>query len=159
MIVLWREVPKSSSHRNPHAMHAPARPHRHLLLVAHVAALLVSGPAQAAGKEMSGLVGKPFSSVRAKLMDDGWTPVETNLTTAKGLPERSRGEAAKYLEAGFPEIERCTGGSRNYCFLNYSRRGNCLRIRTVGSLDLPTADPKVHGAGDACPSKQQRAPR
>lgn len=141
-------------------MHAPAPLHRRLPLVTCVvAALLVPGLAHAAGKEMSGLVGKPFSSVRAKLMDDGWTPVETNLTTARGQPERSRGEAAKYLEAGFPEIERCTGGSRNYCFLNYSRRGTCLRIRTIGTLDLPAADPKVHGAGDACPSKQQRAPR
>jgi hypothetical protein len=135
-------------------MHFTACLHR-LLSAAPIAGVLMTAPVHAAGKDMSGLIGKPFSSVRAKLIDEGWSPVETNLTNAKGLPERSRGEAAKYLEAGFPEIERCTGGSRNYCFLNYSRRGNCLRVRTVGPLDLPTADPKVHGAGDACPSKQQ----
>ena len=125
------------------------------LFAAPIVAVLISGAAHAAGKEMSSLIGQPFSSARAKLLDEGWAPVETNLTNSKGLAERSRGEAAKYLEAGFPEIERCTGGSRNYCFLNYSRRGNCLRVRTVGLLNLPTTDPKVHGAGDACPSKQR----
>lgn len=129
-----------------------------LLPAAPIVALLIPGSVLSAGKEMSGLVGQPFSSVRAKLLDDGWTPVETNLTTARGLPERSRGEAARYLEAGFQEIERCTGGSRNYCFLNYSRRGHCLRIRTIGALDLPASDPKIHGAGDSCPSKQRARP-
>lgn len=111
--------------------------------------------AQSKGKEMSGLVGKPFSVTREKLLSDGWAPVETNLTNAKGVAERERGEAAKYLAAGYVEIERCTGGSRNYCFLNYKRRGTCLRVRTLGALDLPASDPKVHGAGDSCPSKQQ----
>lgn len=111
--------------------------------------------AQPKGKEMSALVGKPFSVTREKLLADGWSPVETNLTTARGAAERERGEAGKYLQAGFPEIERCTGGSRNYCFLNYNRRGRCLRVRTVGALDLPASDPKIHGAGDACPSKQK----
>jgi hypothetical protein len=126
-----------------------------LLLAAAIVGLLVPGSVHSAGKEVSGLVGKPFTSVRAKLLDEGWTPVETNLTTGRGVPERSRGEAAKYLDAGFPEIERCTGGSRNYCFLNYNRRGHCLRIRTHGKLDLPATDPKIHGANDSCPSKQR----
>jgi hypothetical protein len=132
---------------------------RFLLVAATIVWLGPSGAAAAPSKEMTGLVGKPFSAVRSKLVDDGWAPVETNLTSAKGAPERSRGEAAKFLEAGYPEIERCTGGSRNYCFLNYNRHGRCLRVRTLGVLDLPASDPKVHGAGDACPSKQQRAPR
>lgn len=114
--------------------------------------------AHAAGKEMTAIIGKPFSATREKLIEQGWEPVETNLTTAKGAPERSRGEAAKFLDAGFNEIERCTGGQKNYCFLNYKRRGTCLRVRTLGALDLPAQDPKIHGAGDACPSKQQ-APR
>jgi hypothetical protein len=127
-----------------------------LSLVAMAAALLSAPlPAQAAGKEMTALIGKPFSATREKLLAEGWAPVETNLTTARGEAERGRGQAAKFLEAGFPEIERCTGGAKNYCFLNYNRRGHCLRVRTLGVLDLPASDPKVHGAGDACPSKQK----
>jgi hypothetical protein len=114
--------------------------------------------AQSKGKEVSGLVGKRFSVVREKLLADGWTPAETNLTIVKGAPERERGEAAKFFAAGYTEIERCTGGARNYCFLNYKRRSTCLRVRTLGKLDLPAADPKVHGTGDDCPSRQ-RAPR
>ncbi|MCW5636327.1 MAG: hypothetical protein KIT17_23525 [Rubrivivax sp.] len=121
--------------------------------------MLVAAPARAApSKELAALIGKPFSAIRGKLIEQGWTPVETNLRAIGGVPERARGEAAKFLEAGFTEIERCTGGAKNYCFLNYSRRGKCLRIRTLGVLALPDTDPKVHGAGDACPARQA-APR
>ena len=142
-------------------MHSTTRPH---VMPAFwlVFALCLTGAVHAAGKEnkeMTALVGKPFSTVREKLLADGWTAVETNLTSAKGVPERSRGEAAKFLEAGFAEIERCTGGARNYCFLNYNRHGKCLRVRTLGVLDLPASDPKVNGAGDSCPSRQQARPR
>lgn len=120
-----------------------------------LAGLSATSHAQSKGNAMSGLVGKPFSATREKRLAVGWAPVETNLTTAKGAAKRERGEAGKYLAAGFVEIERCTGGARNYCFLNYKRRGTCLRLRTIGELDLPASDPKVHGAGDSCPSKQQ----
>ncbi|MCC6248016.1 MAG: hypothetical protein IT499_09695 [Rubrivivax sp.] len=127
--------------------------------IALLGALLVFAAAPAAaqtkGKVMAGLVNKPFSATREKLLADGWAPVETNLTTARGAPERERGEAGKFLTAGYNEIERCTGGKRNYCFLNYKRGNTCLRVRTLGTLDLPASDPKVHGAGDACPSKQK----
>jgi hypothetical protein len=122
------------------------------------AALPLAAGAAPPTKEMAAMVGKPFSTTREKLLEQGWEPVDTNLTTAHGVPERSRGEAGKFLDAGFNEIERCTGGQKNYCFLNYKRRGHCLRVRTLGALDLPARDPKIHGAGDACPSKQQ-APR
>jgi hypothetical protein len=124
------------------------------LVFALSAWLGLAADGQAAGKEMKGLVGKPLSSVRSALLADGWQPQETALTTAKGVPERSRGEAGTLLEAGYPEVERCTGSSRNYCFFNYSRRGQCLRVRTLGVLRPPDGEPKVHGAGDACPSKQ-----
>jgi len=116
------------------------------------------GGAHAAGKdskEMARFVGKPLSSARGTLLAEGWEPTETALTTSRGAPERARGEAGKLLEAGYPEIERCTGsGGRTYCFLNYGRRGKCLRVRTVGVLQAPESEPKVHGVGDACPSKQ-----
>jgi hypothetical protein len=111
---------------------------------------------RAAGNNMNWLVGKPISTVRTTLLADGWVPQETALTRAKGAPERSWGEAGKLLEAGYPEVERCTGTSRNYCFFNYNRRGQCLRVRTLGVLRAPDTEPKVHGAGDACPSKQGR---
>jgi hypothetical protein len=126
------------------------------LVIALAAGLGLAAHVQAAGKEMSGLVGKPISAVRSTLLADGWLPTETALTTAKGAPERSSGEAGRLLEAGYPEIERCTGSARNYCFFNYSRRGKCLRVRTLGVLRAPDTEPKVHGAGDACPSKQGR---
>ncbi len=131
-------------------------PHVPRLVFALAAWLGLALHVQAAGKEMSGLVGKPLSTVRSTLLADGWLPAETALTNAKGAPERSLGEAGRLLEAGYPEIERCTGTSRNYCFFNYSRRGKCLRVRTLGVLRAPDSEPKVHGAGDACPSKQGR---
>ena len=111
---------------------------------------------QAAGKDMTWLVNKPLSQVHSKLLADGWLPKETALTTAKGAPERSQGEAGVLLEAGYPEVERCTGAPRNYCFLNYTRRGQCLRVRTLGVLRPPDAEPKVHGAGDSCASRQTK---
>ena len=93
---------------------------------------------------MTWLVNKPLSQVHNKLLADGWLPKETNLTTAKGALERSRGEAGVLLEAGYPETERCTGAPRNYCFFNYTR-GQCLRVRTFGVLCPSDTEPKVHG--------------
>ena len=121
-----------------------------------VAGLCTAPVCQAAGKETSPHVGKPLSSVRSALLAEGWEPLETGLTTAKGEPERARGEAGRLLEAGYPEIERCTGTTKNYCFLNYGRRGKCLRVRTLGVQRGPGSEPKVHGVGDACPSRQAR---
>jgi hypothetical protein len=133
--------------------------HFHRLRVAQfalavVVLLLLGNQPRAAGKDMSWLVGKPLSSVRGTLLADGWLPQETGLTTAKGTPERTKGEAAVLLEAGYMEVERCTGSSKNYCFFNYKRGGQCLRVRTLGVLRPPDTEPKVHGAGDACASKQ-----
>lgn len=121
-------------------------------------ALCLAVAAHAAGpsKEMTALVGKPLSAARSSLVNGGWEPQETALTTAKGALERERGEAGKLLEAGYPEIERCTGGGKNYCFLNYKRGGKCMRVRTLGVVRAPDTEPKVHGVGDACPSKQSK---
>lgn len=126
------------------------------LALALSAWLLLSADVQAAGKGMTWLVNKPLSLVHSKLLADGWRPKETLLTTAKGAPERSWGEAGVLLEAGYPEIERCTGAPRNYCFFNYTRRGQCLRVRTLGVLRPPNTEPKVHGAGDSCASRQRK---
>jgi hypothetical protein len=146
-------MPLDDAFRPPRPRGAPA-----VLLLLAVTTLVAAAARAAPSKELSALIGKPFSSIRAKLLEQGWAPVETNLRAIGGVPERARGEAAKFLEAGFTEIERCTGGAKNYCFLNYARRGKCLRIRTLGVLALPDTDPKVHGAGDACPARQA-APR
>ena len=116
--------------------------------------LCLSADVQAAEKDMTWLVNKPLSQVHSKLLADGWLSKETNLTTAKGSPERERGEAGVLLEARYPEIERFTGAPRNYCFLNCTRRGQCLRVRTFGVLCPPDTEPKVHGAGDSCASRQ-----
>jgi hypothetical protein len=105
------------------------------------------------GKDIEALVGKPLSIARGTLVERGWEPQETALTTAKGALERERGEAGKLLEAGYPEIERCTGGAKNYCFFNYKRHGKCVRVRTLGVL-TPDGEPKVHGVGDSCASRQ-----
>jgi hypothetical protein len=126
------------------------------IVVATLAAPFTAAQAQGTPKELSHLVGKPLSSVRSTLLAGGWEPQETALTTARGQPERSRGEAGRLLEAGYPEVERCTGSSKNYCFFNYRRGGKCLRVRTLGVLAQPDLEPKVHGVGDACPSKQTR---
>ncbi|MBL8323812.1 MAG: hypothetical protein JNJ89_02520 [Rubrivivax sp.] len=140
-------------------MRLPALPALWSAVLGAAACLVVAAseaaPSPAFAKEMAALIGKPFSATRAKLLAEGWAPVETNLTNSRGESERSRGEAARFLEAGFPEIERCTGGAKNYCFFNYKRRGQCLRVRTLGVLELPASDPRVHGAGDACPSRQK----
>jgi hypothetical protein len=122
------------------------------------AALGCAAGAQAAppkSQPFAQFVGKPFSATRAAIVGGGWSPRETRLTTAKGEPERARGEAGKLLEAGYVEVERCTGGERNYCFFNYGRGGKCLRVRTLGVLREADVEPKVHGVGDACPSKQK----
>ena len=126
------------------------------LALALSAGLWLSADVQAAGKDMAWLVNKHLSQVHGKLLADGWLPKETNLTTANGAPERSSGEAGVLLEAGYPAIERCTGAPRNYCFFNYTRRGQCLRVRTLGVLRPPGTEPKVHGAGNSCASRQSK---
>lgn len=126
-------------------------------LLGALLALGALASAQAAGKDpMSALVGKPLSAARSSLLAGGWEPQETALTTSRGELERTRGEAGRLVDAGYPEVERCTGSSKNYCFLNYRRGGRCLRMRTLGVLVPPDGEPKVHGVGDACPSKQAR---
>jgi hypothetical protein len=137
--------------RHTHSLRLPTG-----LSVTLAALFCLGAPAHAAGKGMNRFVGQPISTVRTTLLAEGWQPQETALTRSKGALERSWGEAGKLLEAGYPEIERCTGSSRNYCFFNYSRRGQCLRVRTLGVLQPPDGEPKVHGAGDACPSKQTK---
>ena len=138
-------------------MQHPSRtPFMPLALALSAGLWLFSVDVQAAGKDMTWLVNKPLSQVRTKLLEDGWLPKETHLASAKGEPERSKGEAGLLLEVGYTEVERCTGGARNYCFLNYTRRGQCLRVRTLGVLRATGAEPKVHGAGDSCASRQTK---
>lgn len=134
---------------------SPIARFRWLLVIACAALPWTAAAAPPKNKALEALVGKPFSAVRATLLEQGWEPTETALTTARGLPERSRGEAGRLLEAGYPEVERCTATQRNYCFFNYRRGSRCLRVRTLGVLRAPDVEPKVHGVGDACPSRQK----
>lgn len=55
-----------------------------------LAGLSATSHAQPKGNTMSGLVGKPFSATREKRLAVGWSPEETNLTTAKGAAKRER---------------------------------------------------------------------
>ena len=96
--------------------------------------------------------GEPFSHARAKLLRDGWKPLETNLKMADGTPERTFGDARDIFKAGYREIEMCTGTGLNYCFFFYTKHGGCLRLITQGEyLADYHAEPRVDSWSHQCP--------
>jgi hypothetical protein len=73
-----------------------------------------------------------LSHARAVLMRDGWEPVRTFLRYRDGSLQKQFGDSRIILQAGYPEMEYCSGTGLNYCFLNYRKHHVCVRMETQG---------------------------
>lgn len=88
--------------------------------------------------------GAPFTMARARLLRHGWQPVTTDVTMADGTLERKWGDAGKLTADGYVETESCSGTGLNYCFFNYMKNGQCLRVETIGEYRNDLNSPKIY---------------
>lgn len=95
--------------------------------------------------------GEPISEARALLLKDGWIPVRIDKKMADGRRENTYGDARPFFEAGYFEVETCTGIGRNYCFLNYQKDGKCLRLMTEGEYVPRRVEPDLLRWTEECP--------
>lgn len=95
--------------------------------------------------------GVPISKVRAELLKDGWTPVRIDKRFSQGPVENQSGDGRVILEAGFFEVETCSGTDSNVCFFNYQKNGQCLRLTTEGEYIPSVGEPILVSWSHDCP--------
>lgn len=118
-----------------------------MLLGLAVSAVWLCGDAGAA--EYLPNRGDTLSVFRAQLLRHGWKP----LATRKKDSEALFGDGRILYDAGFHEVEMCSGTGRNYCIFNYSRKGGCLQVVTVGEYKAGAYEPIFDNLMHECPSK------
>ncbi|MDE2474673.1 MAG: hypothetical protein KGO48_06475 [Alphaproteobacteria bacterium] len=96
--------------------------------------------------------GESFLDARAALLNAGWLPVRIDKRMADGTRENQFGDGRLFFNAGFIEVQECTGTGTNPCILNYQKDGMCLRLVTEGEY-LPERGsiPDVLFWSDDCP--------
>ena len=87
--------------------------------------------------------GDDYATARARLIGLRWNPFITHKLMADGAEERNWGDAKRMREAGFEEIESCTGTGLNFCIFNFKKGSVCMRITTVGEYRNDQGSPKV----------------
>ena len=87
------------------------------------------------------LKGKRYTSVRRKVMKDGWIPFHQPDPYMMGWGNEIRRK--------FPELEDCAG-DRPVCSFSFMRSGKCLRIFTSGE---EAKDLKVYSVAHECPQE------
>ena len=85
-----------------------------------------------------------YAQARTHLVKLGWLPVITHKAMADGTEEREWGDAKQMKDAGFDEVESCSGTGPSYCFFNFKKRNACLRVTTAGVLKKEHGSPRVH---------------
>lgn len=114
--------------------------------------LLASPDLWAAATEYPLRKGESFLEARAALLKAGWRPVRIDKRWADGTRENQFGDGRLFFDAGFIEVQECTGTGTNPCILNYQKDGMCLQLVTEGEY-LPERDsiPDVLRWADDCP--------
>jgi len=84
-----------------------------------------------------------YAALRLQLIDSGWLPLITHLVMPDGTLERDFGDARIMKDAGFEEVEFCTGVDLNYCTFNFYKSGECLRVTTLGEYSATDGSPRV----------------
>lgn len=114
--------------------------------------LLASPNLWAAPTEHPVRKGESFLDARAALLNAGWLPVRIDKRMADGTRENQFGDGRLFFNAGFIEVQECTGTGTNPCILNYQKDGMCLRLVTEGEY-LPERGsiPDVLFWSDDCP--------
>lgn len=72
-------------------------------------------------------VGEPFIAARARLIKSGWLPVRIE----RGDYGIS-GTETILAEHNMHEFESCSMSAGSLCIFYYSKRGQCLRVDTIG---------------------------
>jgi hypothetical protein len=96
-------------------------------------------------------VGAPISQVRAELLKQGWTPIRIDSKLYNGSVENQESDALLLFQAGFFEVESCSGTDANVCFFNYQKNGQCLRLTTEGEYLPPRGEPGLVSWSQDCP--------
>lgn len=114
--------------------------------------LLLSANVSTAATEYPLRKGESFLEARAALLKDRWMPVRIDERMADGTRENQFGDGRLFFDAGFIEVQECTGTGTNPCILNYQKDGMCLRLVTEGEY-LPERGsiPDVLLWTDDCP--------
>lgn len=93
-----------------------------------------------------------ISKVRAEVLKDGWTPVRIDSKLHNGAVENQEPDALLLFQAGFFEVESCSGTDANVCFFNYQKNGQCLRLTTEGEYFPPKGEPGLVSWSHDCPN-------
>ena len=97
-----------------------------------------------------------ISQARTALLRAGWSlaPLFRDITPAeqKRLDIVLTGNDMELYRHGFQEIEYCSGIGFNYCFFNYKKGAQCLRVGTKGEFHAsPRKEPVVLNWSNECP--------
>jgi hypothetical protein len=95
--------------------------------------------------------GKLFSQARRALLAEGWKPQETFGVDSNGKRFSQSADAGVLYQAGFIEVESCSGTGRNFCSFNYIRPGQCLSLSTEGEFKKGAYEPRVISQNGKCP--------
>jgi hypothetical protein len=79
--------------------------------------------------------GQTFVHARAKLIGNGWKPIETFARYPDGELERDEVNARILFEVGFREVGGCMGTGTNPCFFSYHKGNRCMLLITEGEYD------------------------
>ena len=118
-------------------------------------AMLIASSATAKGHEGA----LPISKARAQLIAQGWLPLETFGEDANGTRWSLQGDAGAMYEAGFKEVEACSGTGLNFCSFNYTRAGKCLSLHTQGEFKAGAYEPHVIKRTNICPASADLTPK
>lgn len=100
------------------------------------------------------VTGLKLSEARKEILLQGWLPVKTYMPGYEYHSFRkNEGESAPIFEAGYIELEYCSGTGPNYCIFNYAKSGQCLRVISRGIYLAGKYEPVVKSTDSECPDK------
>ena len=107
---------------------------------------LADGVPQDARRGPAGIsAGQPLPNARTALMKQGWQPVRRHATDGYEYS----GAELELTKRRIFEVDSCSSDSSR-CVLYYQRKGECLRMDTIGeTLDVMTVTRWTHECPDA----------
>jgi hypothetical protein len=113
-------------------------------------AALADGVPQDARRGPAGIAaGQPLPNARTALIKQGWQPVRRHATDGYEYS----GAELELTKRRIFEVDSCSSDSSR-CILYYQRKGECLRMDTIGeTLDVMTVTRWTHECPDAPPQR------
>lgn len=119
-----------------------------------VATLLLSAVSAFAAQPKS--VG--ITVLRAKLLAQGWKPMETFGANPDGQRWSFFGDAGELYRGGLIEVEACSGTGLNHCTFYYRKAQRCLQVSTRGEFKKGEYEPLVMETKKRCPPPDELNP-